>query len=127
MSMQDIDAFIKGGEGAVSDKLAAVEKLAPKTDEAQPWFERAAQFAAQNPDEHLLIAIRFFEVADRFQGTPASLKAQDRSLKELVQDKSAAAKPALPPPAVAALKSAPTTGGNQPVPAVDKIKDAEKV
>ncbi len=82
MTMEDIDAFTKGGETAVSNKLAAVEKLAPKVDEAQKWFDRAEQFAKKTPGEHLLIAIRFFEVADRFKGTEASLAAQDRSLKE---------------------------------------------
>jgi hypothetical protein len=126
MSMQDIDAFTKGGEAAVSTKLVAVEKLAPKANEAQPWFDRAEQFATANPDEHLLIAIRFFEVADRFKTSEPGLKAMDRSLKELVQDKSVP-KGAIPPVAVAAPKSAPTTGGNQPVPAVEKIKEAEKL
>jgi hypothetical protein len=127
MTLEDIDAFRKGGESAVSNKLADVEKLAPKADDAQKWFDRAEAFANQNPAEHLLIAIRFFEVADRFQGSAASLKAQDRSLKELVQDKSSGAKSSLPPVAVAAPKLAPETGGNLPVPALDKIKDAEKL
>ncbi len=124
--MQDIDSFVKGGEAAVSSKLAALEKLAPKADEAQPWFDRAEQFATQNPDEHLLIAIRFYEVADRFKGSDPGMTAMDRSLKELVQDKSAP-KSALPPVAIAAPQSAPIAGGSQPVPAADKIKDAEKL
>jgi len=46
-------------------------------------------FAAKNPSEHLLIAVRFYEVADRFKGSGASLMAQDRSLKEQLLDKSA--------------------------------------
>lgn len=32
MTLDDIEAFTKGGEAAVSNKLAAVEKLAPKND-----------------------------------------------------------------------------------------------
>ena len=67
MTLQDIEAFTKGGEGAVSEKLTAVEKIVLKADEAQQWIDRAEQFATANPEEHLLIAIRFFEVADRFQ------------------------------------------------------------
>src|SRR5467141_3858878 len=35
MTLQDIEAFINGGEAAVAEKLNAVEKIAPKVDEAQ--------------------------------------------------------------------------------------------
>ena len=83
MTLADIDQFTKGGEAAVTSKLAAVEKAAPKADEAQKWFDRSDQFAKKNPTEHLLIAIRFYEVADRFKGVDLSLQAQDRSLKEI--------------------------------------------
>jgi len=65
MTLEDIEAFTKGGEAHVTSKLAAVEKAAPKVDEAQKWFDRASQFATKNPNEHLLIAIRFYEIADR--------------------------------------------------------------
>ena len=126
MTLQDIDAFTKGGESAVLTKFATLEKVAPKTDEAQTWFERAEKSATANPEEHLLIAIRFFEVADRFQGSGASLKAQDRSLKELLQDKSAVNKPTQPPVAVSAPKPAPVSSGSQPIPPAAKLKEAEK-
>lgn len=125
MTMADIDAFTKGGEEAVATKITAVEKIAPKAEEAQVWFDRAEKFAQANPSEHLLIAVRFFEVADRFKGSDASLKAQDRSLKEQVQ--AAAGKAAAAPVAVAAPKTAPANIGSQPVPPTAKIKEAEKV
>ena len=73
MTLEDIDAFTKGGEAAVTNKFAALEKSAPKVDEAQKWFDRADQFANKNPNEHLLIAIRFYDIADRFKGSNASL------------------------------------------------------
>ena len=88
MAMEDIDTFVKGGETSVSTKLNAIEKLAPKADEAQAYLDRADQFAKKNPNEHLLIAIRFYEVADRFKGTALSLQSQDRSLKEQVSAQS---------------------------------------
>ena len=127
MTLEDIEQFTKGGEAAVTSKLAAVEKAAPKADEAQKWFDRADQFAQKNPTEHLLIAIRFFEVADRFKGSDSGVVALDRSLKELLQEKSSAVKSALPPTAVSTPKVAPTTGGSQAIPPADKIKEAEKV
>jgi len=127
MTMNDIDAFVKGGETGVSAKLNAIEKLAPKADDAQKYLDRAEQFAAKNPSEHLLIAIRFYEVADRFKGSDASMRAQDRSLKEQLQDISSAAKSTLPPPAIRGPDTAPATVGSRPVPSADEIKQSEKL
>jgi len=127
MTMEDIDAFIKGGEAAVSTKLNTVEKLAPKADEAQTYLDRAEQFATKNPEEHLLIAIRFYEVADRFKGSDASMKAQDRSLKEMLSEKSSGPKPALPPTATRIPDTAPAAVVSRPVPSADEIKQAEKL
>ena len=127
MAMEDIDAFIKGGETSVSTKLNAIEKLAPKADEAQAYLDRAEQFASKNPAEHLLIAIRFYEVADRFKGSDASMKALDRSLKEQLQDKSSGAKSTLPPTAIRIPDNAPASVGSRAVPSADDIKQAEKL
>ncbi len=127
MTMEDIDAFTKGGEAAVSTKLAAVEKLVPKSDEAQNYFDRAEQFANNNPGEHMLIAVRFYEVADRFKGSDASLKAQDRSLKEMLLDKSAVGeKTNAPPVAVRAAEATPVSVGSRAMPTVDEAKAVEK-
>ena len=126
MTMQDIDAFTQSGEAAVATKLQDVEKLMPKADEAQAWYERAETFATKNPSEHLLIAIRFFEVADRFKGSDTSFKAQDRSLKELLEDKSAAPKSANLPAAIRTPDAIAGTAGSNPVPNAEQIKAAEK-
>ena len=95
MTYQDIEQFTKGGESAVAAKLFMVEKISPEIDEAQTWFDRAAKFATDNPGEHFLIAVRFFEVASRFVGSKASIAAQERSLKEqaLAQETAAAPNP----------------------------------
>ena len=122
MTLADIEQFTKGGEAAVTSKLAAVEKAAPKADEVQKWFDRADQFAKKNPDEHLLIAIRFYEVADRFKGVDASMQAQDRSLKEMLQEKASGVKLTPPPKAV----NVPDTASRTAVPNAATVKDADK-
>ncbi|MEI6236811.1 MAG: hypothetical protein WCT04_27440, partial [Planctomycetota bacterium] len=122
MTMEDIDVFTKGGEGTASTKLDAIEKLVPTVEEAQKYLDRAEKFATKNPAEHLLIAIRFYEVADRFKGSDAGMKALDRSLKEQLQDKSSGpAKNPLPP------ENAPATVDSKPVPSADEIKKSEKL
>jgi len=62
-------------DGAEVEVTAAIEEM------AKEFYRRAEQYAAAHPDDHFLIAIRFFEVADRFRGTKLSLKAQGLSLK----------------------------------------------
>lgn len=83
MSYRDIEQFTQSGEKAVVEKLFMVEKIVPEADESQAWLDRAEKFAVENPTEHLLIAVRFFEVASRFVGSNISITAQERSLKEL--------------------------------------------
>ncbi len=82
MTMEDIDAFVKSGENQIVATLNAAADTKVDVNAAQSWLDRAESFATKNPNEHLLIAIRFFEVADRFKGTDISFQAQDRSLKE---------------------------------------------
>ena len=127
MTLADIDIFTKGGEAAVTSKLAAVEKAAPKADEAQKWFDRADQFATKNPNEHLLIAIRFYEVADRFKGVDASMQAQDRSLKEMLLEKSNAVKTVPQPTVVKPTETVANDVAKRPVPSVDDLKKSEKL
>src|SRR5438034_1115049 len=66
---------------ATDEKLLAVadKKVAP--EEADAYFDRAQKFAAANPDKQFLIAIRYFEVAERFVGSEISIKAQKLSLE----------------------------------------------
>ena len=70
---------------AVSGVTHEPDRIRPagKTREqlAREYFERASSFARRRPDDHFLKAIRYFEVADRFQGTEWSLKAQKLSLE----------------------------------------------
>ncbi len=125
MTLEDIDAFTKGGEAHVTSKLAAVEKDAPK-DDAQKWFDRAEQFAKKYPGEHLLIAVRFFEVADRFKGSDPALQAMDRSLKELLQEKSGGVKTGAQPTSRPA-DSAAAEAGKRAIPNADDLKKSEKL
>ena len=127
MTLEDIEQFTKGGEAAVTSKLAAAEKVAPKADEAQKWFDRADQFAQKNPTEHLLIAIRFYEVADRFKGSDASLQAQDRSLKEQLSDKNNAVKTVAQPTTIKPTETVTIPVEKRPVPLADDLKMAEKL
>ena len=127
MTLADIEQFTKGGDEAVASKLAAVEKSAPKADDAQKWFERADQFAKKNPDEHLLIAIRFYEVADRFKGADASMQAQDRSLKEMLLEKSSTVKTVVPPATIKPTETVANDIAKRPIPSADDLKTAEKL
>ena len=107
MSYQDIEQFTKGGETAVVEKLYMTEKIKPEADESQAWLDRAEKFSAENPAEHFLIAVRFFEVASRFLGSKASITAQERSLKEqaLALEKAPAAKAPDPDKAAPPVKT----------------------
>ena len=122
MTLKDIEEFTKSSEPTALKILQTVEAKKP-VDEPATWLTRAEKFADANPKEHLLISIRFFEVADRFKGTQTSMLAMDRSLKEMqevisveksnsvkipdskpVKEVGSAAK--LPAPSTAELKSA---------------------
>ncbi|HLX60059.1 MAG TPA: hypothetical protein VKX17_02135 [Planctomycetota bacterium] len=127
MTLAQMDEFLKSG-GKVNAALAKRMKeleAAPQPDEAQTFFNRAEAYANAHPAEHLLIAVRFYEVADRFKGTDLSLQAQDRSLKEMTLEKTSAANAGtaarenpIAPPVDPAKKVA--------LPAAAKQKEAEK-
>ena len=51
--------------------------------EAQAWFDRAESFAKAHPEDPLLTAIRYFEVADRFRNSDAGMSAMNLSLKAM--------------------------------------------
>lgn len=85
MDVTALERFVaaKGDEGqALALALTTIEQPAPATD-AGAYLGKAESYAQKHPSEHLKIAIRFFEVAHRFQGTPESLKAQRLSLDAL--------------------------------------------
>lgn len=51
-----------------------------KEELALDYFEKARAYARANPKKHFIIAVRYFEIADRFRGTEVSLQAQKLSL-----------------------------------------------
>lgn len=85
MTLADVQAYLaaKNQDPTLAqvaiDMDAAIPASVP-ADQASVYFSRAEAFAQANPKEFLRIAIRYFEVADRFQGTEVSLVAQRRSL-----------------------------------------------
>jgi hypothetical protein len=127
MTLAQMDAFLKGGDAinaAVAKRMNEVD-TAPKADEAQTFFDRAKAYAIAHPNEHLLIAVRFYEVADRFKGTELSLQAQDRSLKEMTLEKSTAA--AVNPARDFARQDAAADASKKiPQPSAAQLKEAEK-
>ena len=65
------------------DNVPAVTKIREvyrpiDVEEAKKYLDRAAAFAQEHLNEPLLVAIRYFEVADRFMVTPQGIEAQKR-------------------------------------------------
>jgi len=136
MTSHQIDEFLKGGDAisaAVAKRMKEME-AAPQADEAETFFNRAEAYANAHAAEHLLIAVRFYEVADRFKGTDLSLQAQDRSLKEMTLEKTSAANtgtaarenPIAAPVAVDPAKKVPVPGAAKQKEAEKTIKDLYK-
>jgi len=123
MTLQDIEQFTKSGNTAIVEKLEAIDKIAPKADDAQKWFDRAEKYAKDNPNEHYLIAVRFFEVASRFVGTKESIAAQERSLKEQGLSVAKAASKTAPAADKAAIATKPGKTINL-LALIDPTKDA---
>jgi hypothetical protein len=85
MNIDDVKKFVatKNGDKGVTDALATVDAVATKEvpkEKANDYFARAEKFARENPDKHDQIAVRYFEVAERFVGTEVGIKAQKMSL-----------------------------------------------
>jgi len=81
-TLADAEA-LKGDEHAVKALETAAKPVDPGN--AQKWFERAAEFAKGHAGDPLLVAIRYFEVGDRFKDTDAGRKAIDLCLKAMQQ------------------------------------------
>jgi len=89
MTIQQIDAYIAKGNGtakATVAKLEAVEKKEVKKEDAGKWLAKADGYAEAAKDP-FLAAVRYFEVASRFKGTPEGEQALEKSLKFLQQAK----------------------------------------
>ena len=67
----------------VVQKIEAVSKVIP-VDQAKAMLDAAETFAAKSQDS-LLIAVRFFEVADRFPETLEGRKAMSKSLEAMAR------------------------------------------
>lgn len=86
MTLADVQKYLsaKTQDPTLAQVAAEMDAAIPASipqDQAGVYFSRAEAFAQANPKEFLRIAIRYFEVADRFQGTEVSLTAQGRSLE----------------------------------------------
>lgn len=106
MNMQQIEAFTH----AAPFKPAPV--VSDPAAEARAFFERAEAFAKFHSSDHLLVAIRYFEVADRFTSTEFGMKAQRLSLQEM--QAATVLKPApVPtvPPKTVVIKALPVVKG----------------
>lgn len=84
MNHDDLGRYLAAKGGAGSEAAAArietvVNRQVPLA-EADRWLQEVDLFALEHPDRAMQIAIRYFEVAERFAGTPASLSAQRKSL-----------------------------------------------
>ena len=89
MTIQQIDAFLGKGNGtakATIAKLEAVEKQEVKVEDAGKWLAKADGYAEAAKDP-FLAAVRYFEVASRFKGSPEGEQALEKSLKFLQQAK----------------------------------------
>lgn len=76
---EQINAFAADLENApAAMKLGEVGRPID-VSEAKNYFDRAAAFAQEHPSDHLLIAIRYFEIAGRFALTPSGVEAGKRS------------------------------------------------
>ncbi len=86
MNLESLQAYV-AAKGAPAQALATraeeiVSAEVPK-DQADVYLDRAEAYAKANPKNYLAIAVRYFEVADRFTGAPVSLKAQRASLEAM--------------------------------------------
>lgn len=114
MTLADAEAFAKG-EAALAEKMRQVQ-ISPPKHKALSYLRSAKKFAADYPDERLLIAVRFYEVADRFVGTSVSLEAQRLSLDAM--QKIRPATPQAPAPAGKQLAAPAPEGGLADLPRV---------
>ncbi len=133
MTLKQMDAFLNGGDAsaiAIAKHMQEMEAVVVPAADAQNYFERADAYAQAHPDEHLLIAVRFFEVADRFIGTELSVKAQRRSLDEMQSvTQSAALAPRAPPAEKPNEDPAPRSGvpARAAVPPAARLRSAEQL
>lgn len=82
MNLDNVKLYLEK-EGK-KEALAQIEEVADKkveVNEGTTYLNRAKKFAAEHPADLNSISIRYFEVAERFVGTPIGLEAQKLSLE----------------------------------------------
>lgn len=77
MTLADTDKMLTSHD--VLRKLEVVEKPVDKAESAK-YLELAERYAASHANDPLLVAIRYFEVGDRFKETPEGMRAIAASL-----------------------------------------------
>jgi len=82
MTLADTDPLSM--DAVAVQRIVAVAKAVP-SDQAQAMFDKADAFAKTHAADPLLVAIRYFEVADRFKDSDAGRKAMELSLKAMQQ------------------------------------------
>lgn len=80
MNLDAVKVYL--GRQGKTEALASLTTEERKVDvsEGQAYLDRAKKFAADKPDDLNSISIRYFEVAQKFVGTPIGLEAQKLSL-----------------------------------------------
>lgn len=78
LNIQEINALTEASPDAAKCSEEVVQKKVD-TSQAQIWLSKADGYAEGQKDP-LLKAIRYYEVANRFQGTTEGLKAMEKSL-----------------------------------------------
>ena len=83
MNMGAIQDYLarKGGEhGGTVKRMEEVATRQVDASEATDYLARADRFANDHASDALAVSIRYFEVAERFVGTPVGIEAQKKSL-----------------------------------------------
>jgi hypothetical protein len=128
MDLDDLKVFLAKRASGVQVQVpeASATDQPVTADQAEAYFTRAEAYAKAHPDRPLQVAVRYFEVAERFQGTPFALSAQRLSLeaqqRAMAQEKGQGGKAAdtlFTKPAEVA-----ESGARRPVPAADALKAA---
>jgi hypothetical protein len=118
---------------AARKAMATVEEVATapvEQSKAGEWLERAKAFADANPDKPFEVAIRYYEVAERFAGTDVAILAQRRSLdaqrKHMATVNKAASQAKSNHRDTLFTKPIRTGKGDQPVPDKRTLRSAQK-
>jgi hypothetical protein len=85
MNLDNLQEYVaKKGTVAQADltRLVEVADRQVPVEEAQAYYQRALKYQSAHPDKHFEIAVRFFEVRERFPGTEWSKQAETASAKE---------------------------------------------